>query len=235
MRRLKGRAGLFVAFVVPMLVSTRLWAFCLEPKIRVDDEYFVSDLVFTGTIVADEKIGLTPDGFFDGQDFTWRVDRVFRGPVHPGELVHTYSGNDSGRFPFETKVGGRFLILASPYSDQKGEFAVDSCGNSAPLSRAASTIAEIRQLPRHHGGLIYGKMIDGDEGVRITAVADRSYSTVSGPNGEFSMSVRPGTYAVTVTKAGHTYADFDLAYKNSSAVKVPEGGSAGVAFREKGR
>jgi hypothetical protein len=217
-----------------------LLAFCLEPKIRVDDEYFVSDLVFTGTIIADRKVGVTPDGFYDGHDFTWRVSSVFRGPIRPGNLVHTYSGDDSGRFPFEAEeghnVGLRFLIFASADINQKGGFAVDGCGNSVHLSKAASTIAEIRQLPNCHGGLLYGEMYDGDEGTRIVAMGPKGkYSTVSGPHGKFSMPVPPGKYAVTASKTGHIYSDMDMAYKSAKDVTVPDGGSAGLAFREQGK
>jgi hypothetical protein len=95
-----------------ILAMPSLHAFCYEPKIRVDDEFFVSDLVFTGTIIADQKIGLTPDGFYDEDAFTWRVQQVFRGAIHTGDMVRTYSGNDSGRFPYDVKVGQHFLIFA---------------------------------------------------------------------------------------------------------------------------
>ena len=219
-----------------MLLQPQLRAFCFEPKIRVDDEFFVSNLVFTGTLVADQKLGLTPEGYYDEDAFTWRVQRVFRGAIHAGDMVRTYSGNDSGRFPFDVEVGQRFLIFAFSYPTHKGGFAADSCGNSVPLSVAASTITEIRKLPTRHGGLLYGQMIDSDDGVRIVATGPGGkYSTVSGSDGKFSIPVPPGIYAVTATKPGHTYVDFDLAYKHSKAVTVPDGGSAGLAFREQGR
>jgi hypothetical protein len=224
------------AFLAMAMVAPRLYAFCFEPKIRVDDEFFVSDVVFAGTIVANQKTGLTPDGFFDGWDVTWRIDRVFRGPISVGGMMHIVFGNDSGRFPFDTKVGRHFLIFAVPYSGHKGKFAVDSCGNSGPLSRATSTISEIRDLPHRDGGLLYGAIYDGDEEATIVATgAGHTYSTVSGRHGKFSLRVTPGVYTVTATKKGHVYTDFDLAYKHANAVTVPVGGSAGVAFREQGR
>src|SRR5664280_1006807 len=157
-----------VLLALAILATPRLHALCFEPKIRVDDEFFVSDLVFTGSIVADQKTGLTPEGDYDGHIFTWRVDRVFRGAIHVGDLVHTHSGDDSGRFPLEAEeghqVGRHFLIFASPEPTHKEGFGIDNCGNSVPLSEAASTIAQIRKLPNRHGGLLYGEMIDGDVG-----------------------------------------------------------------------
>jgi hypothetical protein len=226
--------ALLIALAI--LATPRLHAFCYEPKIRVDDEFFVSDLVFTGTLVADQKLGLTPEGDYDEDAFSWRVQLVFRGAIHSGDMVRTYSGNDSGRFPFEVKVGQYFLIFAFPYPTHKGGYAADNCGNSVPLSAAVSTITEIRKLPTRHGGLLYGQMIDSDEGVRIVATgAGGKYSTATGSDGKFSIPVPPGIYAVTATKPDHTYADYFPAYKNSKAVTVPVGGSAGLAFREKGK
>jgi hypothetical protein len=157
-----------------------------------------------------------------------------------GDLVHTYSGDDSGHFPFEAEdghnVGMGFLIFAFADKSQKGRFAVDNCGNSTHLSKATSTIAELEQLPSRHGGLLYGEMYDGDEGASIVATGPRgTYTTVSGPDGKFSISIPPGTYAVTANKAGHAYNDMDIAYKQARNVTVPDGGSAGLTFREKGK
>jgi hypothetical protein len=229
------RAWAVAVLATATLIVPRAHAFCYAPKIRVDDEFFVSKLVFTGTLVADQKLGLTPEGYYDEDAFTWRVQRVFRGTVHSGDTVRTYSGNDSGRFPFHVEVGQRFLIFAFSDPTHKGGFAADNCGNSIPLSKAASTIAEIGDLPKRHGGLLYGQMIDGDEGVSITAVGvSGRYSTVSDQHGMFSIRMPPGIYRVTATKQDHLYRDFDLAYKHSKAVKVPDGGSAGLAFREDG-
>lgn len=230
------RVGCLAAFAIMALYPVHVHAFCYAPKIRVDDEFFVSDLVFTGTLVADQKIGLTPEGYYDEDAFTWRVQRAFRGAIHSGDMVRTYSGNDSGRFPYEVKVGQRFLIFAFADSTHKGGFAADNCGNSIPLSKAAPTIALVRDLPNRHGGLLYGQMIDGDAGVRIVATrAVGKYSTVTGSDGKFAIRVPPGTYTVTATKPDHLYRDFDLAYKHSNAVNVPDGGSAGLAFREEGK
>jgi hypothetical protein len=229
-------AGCVVLLALAILATPRLHAFCYEPKIRVDDEFFVSDLVFTGNLVEDQKIGLTPEGYYEEDAYTWRVQRVIRGAIHSGEMVRTYSSNDSGRFPYDVKVGQHFLIFAFPDPTHKGGFAADNCGNSAPLSEATRTIAEIRQLPNRHGGLLYGKMIDGDVGVRITATGTgRTYSTTTRHDGKFSLPIPPGTYSVTATKPNHIYVDYAPAYKDSKAVKVPDGGSAGVAFREQGR
>jgi hypothetical protein len=117
-----------------------------------------------------------------------------------------------------------------------GEYSVDDCGNSVPLSQGTRTIAEIQTLPGRHGGLLYGEMFDGDEGVRVIATAGgKKYETVSGAEGKFSLRVPPGTYSVTAAKSGHTYTDFELAYKRSKNVVIPDGGSAGLAFCEVGR
>ena len=42
-------------------------------------------------------------------------------------------------------------------------------------------------------------------------------------------------FAAAAEKAGHMYTDTDIAYKSSSNVLVPDGGSAGLSFQEQGR
>jgi hypothetical protein len=240
---MKALTRIFVSLTplaVMFLVTSQIHAVCSEPKIRVDDEFFVSELVFSGTIVADRKVGLASDGAYDGHDFSWRINEVYRGAVRAGELVHTYSSDDSARFPWDAEdghqVGRRFLIFTFPDSEHKGQLAVDDCGNSALLSKAARTIAEIRTLPNGHGGLLYGEMFDGDIGVRIIATAanGKTYSALSNRNGKFTIRLPSGTYSVTAAAPGRIYEDFELAYKTSHRVTVPNGGSAGLAFREKG-
>jgi len=224
-----------------ILLSRPACAFCNVPPIRLDDEFFVSDIVFEGSIVADQKIGLTPDGFFDARSFTWQIDRVFRGSIVSGQRVRTVTGNDSARFPLDagasrSLVGGKYLIFAFTDKEHVGVFAVDQCGNSLPLREAASKIREIEELPHHHGGLIYGSMMDGDRGVQITAKGSGgSFSTLTKENGGFSINLPPGRYAVVAEERGHVFVDTDIAYKRSGDVVVPDGGSAGLSFREKGR
>jgi hypothetical protein len=227
--------------VTCLLLNKTAGAFCNVPPIRVDDEFFVSDIVFTGSIIADKKIGLTPDGFFEARSFTWRVDKVLRGSIVPGQRVITVTGNDSARFPLDaggsrSLVGGKFLILAFTDRQHAGLFAVDSCGNSRRLNDAASKIRQIENLPNHHGGLIYGSMMDGERGVQITVRGSAGdFSTTTQEDGSFSIKLPPGRYSVVAEEAGHVFVDTDIAYKDSRNIFVPDGGSAGLSFREKGR
>lgn len=229
---------LSVAFIV---LNKSAGAFCNVPPIRLDDEFFVSDIVFAGSIVADRKIGLTPDGFFEARSFTWRVDKVLRGPIIPGQRVRTVTGNDSARFPLDagessSLVGGKYLIFAFTDRQHAGLFAVASCGNSRPLHEAASKILQIEDLPNHHGGLIYGSMMDGDRGVQITVRGSAgNFSMTTQGDGSFSIKLPPGRYSVVAEKAGHVFVNTAIAYKDSRNVLVPDGGSAGLSFREKGR
>jgi hypothetical protein len=229
---------LFVAF---FLLNKPAEAFCNVPPIRLDDEFFVSDIVFIGSIVSDKKIGLTPEGFFEARSFTWRVDRVLRGSIVPGQRVRTFTGNDSGRFPLDAGQlislgGGKFLIFAFRDRQHTGFFTVDSCGNSRPLHEAASKIHEIEDLPHHHGGLIYGSMMDGERRVQITAGGSSGkFSTMTKEDGSFSIKLPPGRYIVVAQEPGHVFVNTDIAYKDSTNVIVPDGGSAGLSFRAKGR
>lgn len=102
------------------------------------------------------------------------------------------------------------------------------------MFKSSSAIAAIRGLPNQHNGLLYGEMIDGDEGVSIVATgAAGKFSTISDSKSKFSLRVPPGAYPVTASNPEFAYTDFDLAYKDSHSVKVPDGGSAGLAFRHK--
>lgn len=228
-------------FVALVLVNEPAEAYCNVPPIRLDDEFFVSDIVFTGSIIADKKMGLTSDGFFEARSFTWRVDKVLRGSIVPGQRVRTITGNDSARFPLDagrsgSLVGGKFLIFALKDRQHTGVFAVDQCGSSMPLQEAASKIRQIEELPHRHGGLIYGSMVDGDRGVQITAIGrGGTFSTITKEDGTFSITLPPGRYSVVAEEAGHVFVDTDIAYKDSHNLVVPDGGSAGVSFREKGR
>ena len=116
-------------------------------------------------------------------------------------------------------------------------FVISKKGGTITIAFAGRVVkAKINPIRNRYVVKEDGKVIDGDVGVRITATSlGRKYSTVTGHDGKFSLPIPPGTYSVTATKTGHIYADFDLAYKHSNAVIVPDGGSAGLAFREKGK
>lgn len=233
--RMKNRLVLVVLFL--LVLAPRARASCLNPEIRVDDEFFVSDLVVTATLIHDQKLGVEKDGSYAGHDFSWRVSHVYRGGMKPGETFVTHSDNDSGRFPDDAEdkhiSRGPYLLFAFKH---KAVFAVDNCGNSKPVSRAHQALREIAQVGKSPDGLIYGGLSPGPSGmdpslIMMTAVsASSKYQARLGVNGDFKLKVPPGTYRVVATARGHELKPDELSYKDPAHLTVPRGGSAGVAF-----
>lgn len=215
-------------------------AFCYDPKLRVDDEFFVSKYVITATLINDKKLGLDRDGDYTGHNFTWRVLRVYRGSIQPNATFITYSGNDSGRFPLEAEEGHlvsrKYLLFVGKNRDG---LYVDNCGNSDSLLNARQTLNELARVGKGSDGLIYGSIL-----WRIprnaTAVAinvdgkGRHYETTLRPDDTFAVSVPPGMYRVTARASGLNINPYDLSHKDPKSLTVPKGGSAGVAFEVQG-
>lgn len=228
---------LVLVLLLLLVLVSRARAVCLSPAIRVDDEYFVSDLVVTASLIHDQKLGVEKDGSYAGHDFSWRVSHVYRGGMKPGETFVTHSDNDSGRFPDDAEdkhiSRGPYLLFAFKH---KAVFAVDNCGNSKPVSRAQQALREIAQVGKSPDGLMYGGLSPGPWGidpslVTITAISESGqYKTRLGVFGSFKLRVPPGTYRVVATARGHELKPDELSYKNPEHLTVPRGGSAGVAF-----
>ncbi len=232
---MKNRLMLVLLFL--LVLAPEAGAFCLTPKIRIDDEFFVSDLVVTATLIHDQKLDMDKDGFYTGHDFSWRVIHVYRGKIRPDQTFVTHSGNDSGRFPLDAEEShvnpGPYLLFA--FKD-KSVFAVDNCGNSKPVSQAERTLREIGQVGKSPDGIIYGRLLPGPIGldptlVTVSAIGGNGHhqTRVEG-HGDFKLRVPPGIYRVVATARGYEFKSDKLSYKNPEHLTVPRGGSAGVAF-----
>jgi hypothetical protein len=232
---MKNRLMLVLLFLFVLVFRAR--ALCFTPEIRVDDEFFVSDLVVTATLIHDQKLGMNKDGNYTGHDFTWRVIHVYRGGIKPGEPFVTNSENGSGRFPFDAEErhvsAGPYLLFA--FKD-KAAYAIDSCGNSKPVSQAQRVLREIAQVGRSPDGMIYGGLSPGPSGldptlVTVTVIGENGrHQARLGENGNFKLYVPSGTYRVVATARGYDLKRDELSYKDPEHLTVPRGGSAGVAF-----
>jgi len=231
---------LLIAF---FLFTHLAYAFCYEPKIRVDDEFFISDSVFIGQIAAVKKIGLTPEGYYDSYEISWTVLQVFRGSHRPSEVIKTVSGNDSGGFlDADIPLGSSYVVFAQ-ISNVTSELVVDGCGNSALFKDSFSTISKIKAIRTQPTGLLYGELINCDvnfarfkvncSGIEVVARSKSgTYSTTTNPDGTFLFPVPSGVYSVTMMNKGIKCTAYDLSYKNPTRVAVPGGGSAGLAFEQ---
>ena len=233
------RRFLFYCLSAFLLVPATAFAVCSQPKIRVNDEFFTSEDVFEGTIVSDTKLGLDAQGNYAAHRFGWRIKQVFRGDIKPGDILQTYSEDDSGRFPPEAEeprvVGMSFLTFA--YKSQSG-LVVDSCGNSTYLSHATSVRKAIEAIPLHAESHIYGWVLaneasPAEKPIRITITSlenGNSFTVPANTDGNFDVKVKPGHYKVVASAPGLNITQDELRYKDANDVVAPKNGSAGVAF-----
>jgi len=116
---------------------------CLEGHPSVRQEYAKSWAVFTGRVLSAREVPPTADDrWLNGTMYTVGVRRVMRGT--PPTRLDVFSENSSGRFPMDRGV----VYLLFVYHDL-GRYAVDNCGNSAPLSQAGAALDTLRLLVGH--------------------------------------------------------------------------------------
>jgi hypothetical protein len=226
-------ALLFFALSV-FSMPQQAFAFCFAPQLRVSDEYFVSDLVFTGTVLSqkDEKDPSDPE-YTTGTFYTVRVDKVWRGS--PSHRITLYSENTTARFSMS--IHQRYVMFVTRAEGRK--WVVDNCGNSGIASKSAKTIANLRQLPLKQS-YIYGYVYHFGGGSESTCEpmkltvhsSDFSKTTDVHLNCAFQMDVPPGRYSAVLTWKDTVIPSNELNYKDIYCFDVPSGGSAGLAFRE---
>jgi hypothetical protein len=118
------------------------FAFCFAPQLHVSDEFYVSDLVLTGTVLyAENVVDPTDPKGVTGTFYTMEVDATFRGKAP--RLLKLYSENSTARFPME--LHRRYVLFLT--LDIGRNWVVDNCGNSGELSKAADTMSDLKELP----------------------------------------------------------------------------------------
>lgn len=221
---------IFFLALVSAFACLHACAFCLEPPLRVSDEFYTSPLVLTGTPISSrhfsEKTGADA---VDGILYTVRVDHDFRG--NPGSSVEVFSEDSSGRFPMD--LHQRYLLFLSRDDNR---WFVDSCGNSGLLSQGAKALNAIRRLPLQ-SSFIYGQVYTRNKPAICAAMkltvhsSGRTFHTTVGDDCTFHIDVPPGQYSASMVSNGRKLPSYDLPYKNPYCFAVPSGGSAGLAFR----
>jgi hypothetical protein len=207
-------------------------AVCPQPHPRICAEYFHSDVVFTGTVtsVRNAPKGVTdPEGWF----YRLKVTKSYRGPAQG--FIEVFTGNDSGGFPLEK--GHSYLLFG--YKAER-VLTIDNCGDSAELSEAGKTIAEIERAmaatKSASGGDIGGRVLvygdtAGVNGIKVVATGHgRKYAGVTDENGSFHIHVPPGRYVVWPETSKWIVTPYDLSYDNEDHVVVQRGGCAELQF-----
>jgi hypothetical protein len=140
MRALKPIVLLVVAFAASAL------AYC-DGHPTVEQEFNSSALVFVGKVISAEKVRIHSQSISGGTSYAVEVTQALKGRA--SKTVHLYSENSSARFPMRT--GEQYLIFAD-YDVFEGfhgrKLAINSCGNSARLSKSDKTLETVRRLTK---------------------------------------------------------------------------------------
>jgi hypothetical protein len=227
---------LFAAFVLLMPPSAA--AFCDAPQPRlVCAEYFSSPLIVQATLIRTSHEAETPDQL-DAYIYSLRVNRVLRGKAP--QTIRVYEENSSGRATFNWVPRTDYLLFLFSLPDKKGMWALDGCGNSGPLSKAAVALVDIAKVNAgpNGGGMIQG-VVNGphfattqpSSGMHVKAKgASGLFSAVTNQLGEFRINVPAGRYVVRVNEPGLSFRPFEFSYEDPDAVQIQPGGCAQVQF-----
>ena len=227
------RASLIAVICYLVFPATTLWAVCQYPQPRsVCAETSFSNAVVIAKVESTKYI---PDKkHVDVYIYTLRVERNLRGKISP--VFRIKEPNDSGRAPFNWRADKSYLLFLNNRW-YPGFWAVDGCGNSGPINKSASALAEVEKTLRSHQNPLLSGQVTRDSWT--TGIAD-ALVTVSGKNrvfhlktssnGRFSMRVPPGTYTLTAEKSGLSVPPNPLSYEKPKHLILKAGTCAQVAF-----
>ena len=215
--------------IAVLLFASPAMGFCLVPQPRlVCAEYFASKVVVEATLLKVRSIHDKddPEGV---AAYVYRLDanRVIRG--HIDGVFRVYEGNDSGRATFAWKTGRKYVLFLF-YSDSEKAWALDGCGNSGPISNAKAVLQQIETIRASNGGgVIHGVISQQFSGVRVEARGTNGlYTARTNAEGEFTMNVPAGRYAVRAIKRGFSFETADFSYENPRDLRIESGGCAQI-------
>jgi hypothetical protein len=96
---------------------------CMSHRVTARNEMHTASAVIVGTVTAAEPVAESWD-FFDGVNYTVRVDSVIHGRTDRAEY-RVFSEN--GPNAFAMTVGKHYVLYLQPRYDR---YEVDECGNS---------------------------------------------------------------------------------------------------------
>jgi len=212
-------------------------SFCSVPQPRlVCAEYFASQLVIEATLIKINELHDKDDPeAISAYVYTLSVNQSLRGKT--AGTVRVYEGNDSGRATFGWVAGRKYLLFLFHSWERNGDWALDGCGNSGPLSKANVALSEIAAIKAARGGgVIHGAVSNQPisisvAGIQIEATGQSGrYTATTNEKGEFQLAVPAGRYVVRATKDGFEFDTADISYQDSLSVRIEPGGCAQVQF-----
>jgi hypothetical protein len=223
--------GVVLAISALYALDQRAYGFCFTPELKVSDEFYVSNLVLSGTVVGSRDIIDPIDPGYTTGTFYWvRVDKYIRGKGPT--VVRVYSENTTARFPMD--MSQHYVLFLT--KDTENHWIVNNCGNSAGLSRDAPTMKSLQHLPLRqsfiHGDVYNYGVKEPCSDMHLTLLMGEFKTTSSvGRDCSFRVTVPPGRYEASLMLNGEKIAPDSLNYKDTYCFVVPVGGSTGIAFR----
>jgi hypothetical protein len=222
--RLSSRAASLV-FIGLLFVPTAA-AFCPRIKIFVNNEFFKSRFVVTGTVMS-ERTELDTDGYIAAWDYRVKVEKTFRGSRQ--QVLKLRSENDSGRFLMEKAQ--KYLLFVRAF---EGHLVIDNCGNSGLLSEGEDMIDVIKQISKAGPyGEIEARVSSVNEvaGIRFVARSgNMTFSGVTNEAGWLRVRVPPGVYELTARSPRLLLISYDLNEDQPGHLVVHRGGSVQLDY-----
>ncbi len=175
-----------------------------------------------------------PDDY-DGHFYTLATRSILRGKIAP--VFQVWEANDNGRASFDWIEGTDYVLFLS---DSKRDHAwqLDGCGNSGPLSQAATALAAIKAAQMGGADALVDGMVSADgawtagvpyvtvraagNGTAFTAKADEA--------GRFQMRLPAGRYRLKALRSGWSFKREFFGYENPGDLRLSAGSCAQVQF-----
>ena len=217
-----------ILLVGGILVPVAGWASCPLPDLKPKGEFYQADIVFTGTVLSKRYVdGDESAGWY----YRVKVSQVLKGPAV--KVFTVYNEDDSNRFPLDE--GQAYLLFAYR---RRGRLLIDCCGNSALLSKAASSIQQIQDIAFSRDGEIEG-WLDASEiksrdlsGIHVVVRGgSHVYRALTDNDGYFQFRAPSGTYTVDFSNSEYYVWNTDSFWYDPKHFVLHPGESAGLWLR----
>jgi hypothetical protein len=215
------------------LTSSEASAVCNVPRPRrVCAELANSQAVVVARLVAKRTLerDVDPDASF----YSLETVKLLHGEIP--RMFEVSEKNDSGRATFEWNPGQEYVLFLS-FSGREHAWALDGCGNSQPLSRAASVLAAIDAAKKVHSNASISGMVSteswttGVPGVELKVTgAAAEFRSKTDAGGRFEMRVPAGVYTVEARGQGRLLQPEPFSYEDPRHLTLGPGDCAQVQF-----
>lgn len=208
------------------------WSYCRVPQPRlVCAEYSHCQAVVVAKLTAVREVVNGPDDI-DGHLYTLGAHEVLRGKMGP--TFQLWEENSSGRASFHWSPGTEYILFLN-YDKRDHAWVLDGCGNSGPLSQAASVIAATKAAQAATGDALVAGVVSADSATNgvpdatIKAIGT-AFTAKTDKEGRFQMRLPPGRYRLQAFRAGWSFTTQDITYEDPNDLTLPAGSCAQVQF-----